>query len=419
MNETNAKRLSRTLTGPTAFAIVDQGLYTVANFLAGLTILWQAGLEAFGHYALVISLSSAAKGVASGLIIEPVAVLGSGPHGDGIKSGALLIGITAVLSSSLVLLLMAGTDAYTLAGCALAIFLGQLGVHLLRQVAYVDGTMARAVGLSGTYLLLIVAGSVASVVTTTVGVRSATVVLALSGIAATLLWLRRPHVALAESLTAWKTTGHYSRTAVVSNVLGAFALQLVYWVGGVLGQVQVVGLLKLFEQMTAPVYQIVIAISQIRLVELSALFSRAGFSGIRRRIRIEAMRYFWLGATGAVVFVIAVLLVGARPGYLSQSQWYGFVFVFSVVPVVQAVSASLIVAAKAVGKPVLTGAAYVAMAASIGTAVALTQWLGEPRLLFAYVLGWLAFTGSLTYLVLRLVAGGSAEPRAASTENQR
>jgi O-antigen/teichoic acid export membrane protein len=139
--------------------IVDQALWSLAGFAAGIVVGRALGAAALGAYAVGLAVMYGIGGFYQSLVLEPSAVLGVRRFGAEQRAygGALIVGTFLGLAPLLLLGgLIAGSSsspALTAAGAAVAATPALLTGWAARRLAYLDGSARLAAVGSMVYLL--------------------------------------------------------------------------------------------------------------------------------------------------------------------------------------------------------------------------------------------------------------------------
>src|SRR5580692_10756107 len=83
---------------PRIWAISDQGFFAGTTFLINLGVARQLGPEAYGTFALALTVFAFLSSIYSAVLIEPLLVFGAGAYADRLRRylGALIYGHCAI-----------------------------------------------------------------------------------------------------------------------------------------------------------------------------------------------------------------------------------------------------------------------------------------------------------------------------------
>ncbi len=301
-----------------AFALLDQGLFSGAGFLVNLLLARWLAPASYGAFAVAFAVFLFIAGFHNVLLLEPLTVMGPGRHSGNLPSYfRAQLAIHFVLVGGLALAgVLAGLVAWRMApGSPLvgAIFGSALMLPLLlllwlaRRMCYVHHRPGVAVAGSGAYLVLIIAGLAALhhfgwatpfLAFLLMGVGS----LIASGVLLAQFGSSRPSEQLASISwrTALRENWGYGRWLMGSTVLFSATSQVqVFFVSGLLG-LGAAGVLRAVQIPSLVMMQVMAAAG---LLVLPA-FSQDYACGAIRRLRHKAV------ATSLSLAAVALLLAG-------------------------------------------------------------------------------------------------------------
>ncbi len=259
------------------FAVLDQGLYSGANFLTSVLLArWLSG-EQYGAFTVAFSMVFLLTAAHSALLTEPMLVYGAGKYGDRfagyfrlLLDGHFLLALAASAASALAaaILWLAGSAAAagTLGGLALAAPFVLLAV-LVRRAFYVVRKPGWSAFGSAMYLLIVVGGLFAI---NRRGALSGGISLVLMGISGALtslalLLILKPRLKresrreLAKMVVAdhWR----YGRWAIGSSLLSSSFGAIYYLVVTAFLALESVGTLRAIQNLFAPISQFSLSIT--------------------------------------------------------------------------------------------------------------------------------------------------------------
>lgn len=330
------RRGARAIAGTGVWAVLDQGLFAVANFALNVLLARFLGLEGYGVFGVAFAVFQFASTAHTAVVTEPLLVFGSGRYRE--RFATYVRGVmrvhwwlmgralpVAVLVSVLVFPFQPSLSAALLAlTVAAPLILLQWAlrrscyVELQPRVAATAGAVYLAVILGGVFALRASGLLSAASGLLLMGVASAVSVVVIMRYLATLVD-RAPSVddaqgaAFAVSLRREHWT--YGRWGVAGVALAWASVEVYYVFLSALHGFDVVGVLRAAMNLVAPAMQALLALSTVAL-PLFALAHREG-----RLHRTVSMAYLaFAGATaafGAVLFVFAAPVVALvyGPGF--------------------------------------------------------------------------------------------------------
>ncbi len=155
--------------GRISLSLVDQALFSGANFMLNILLARWLVPEAYGAFAVAFSVLLFLAGLHGALIAEPMSVLGPSRFADGLRAyfgrllwmhGGLTVGLSLVVAAAALLFLPSSRGmALALWGVALSQPFTLL-FWLLRRACYLEAKAARAAQGSALYTAFLLAGLV-------------------------------------------------------------------------------------------------------------------------------------------------------------------------------------------------------------------------------------------------------------------
>lgn len=389
--------------------VVDQAAYAGANLVAGLLLLRAIGVEAYGVYALVISVIAIGHGLLASLVLEPLTVFGAmrdgGIDAEGIVGVLARWAVVVAVLALGVLAVVRGGAPVAVAAAAVAALAGQFSIVLYRRFSYVRGRSEAALLGSLIYMSVVLGGAGFMFARGQLTIPATLAVLGLGGVPAG-AYLARLRGLYARRLSERGLAGvlAYTRWSVAAGLASIPATQGAYWIGAAAGAWEALGLLKLFEQLTYPAAQVFMGVSQVRLPGLVRIHEGGSRAETLASARRTLAGFLGLGA------VYVVVLNAAAPGFVpylvpeaGAGAWPWPLLAFSSVVLVRAGANTINIAAKAMRVPRAVFAGYVAMAVGVVMIASASVVVGLPALIGAVIVGWVLFCGAAAIVVVRAV----------------
>jgi O-antigen/teichoic acid export membrane protein len=259
------------------FAVLDQGLYSGANFLISVLLArWLSG-EQYGAFTVAFSMMFLVTAVHSALLTEPMLVFGAGKYGDRFPGylrllidGHFLVALAASAVSALAaaVLWRAGSAATagTLGGLALAVPFVLLAALARRAFYVVRKPGWSAIG-SALYLLIVIGGIYAVNRRGALSGGTSMVVMGISGALTSLalLLILRPRLdrGSRRELTRRVLEDHwrYGRWAIGSSLLLSSSGAIYYLVVTAFLTLESVAVLRAVQNLFAPISQFSLSIT--------------------------------------------------------------------------------------------------------------------------------------------------------------
>jgi len=369
------RRLAARLTRG-GFAVLDQGLYSGANFLISVLLArWLSG-EQYGAFTVAFSMMFLMTAVHSALLTEPMLVYGAGKYGDRFAGylrllidGHFLVALaaSAVCALAAVVLWLAGSAAAagTLGGLALAAPFVLLAV-LARRAFYVVRKPGWSAFGSALYLLIVVGGMYAVNRRGALSGGTSLVVMGISGAVTSLalLLILRPRLGpgsrrdLAKAVFGdhWR----YGRWAIGSSLLSSSSGAIYYLVVTAFLALESVAVLRAILNLFAPISQFFLSIGWFLTPWCAKRAQRLGPGSLTGdAVRVSA----GLAAAASLYMLLMVFAGPALANLLYAGRYAGQARLIAIVAFAQIVAAfegGVHVALRASGRSDLLFAASVA-----------------------------------------------------------
>lgn len=282
------------------FAVLDQGLYSGANFIGSILLARWLDVRQFGEFAIGFTILIFFMQIYTSFILEPMGILGPSNYGDRLKPylrrhvDLLFIITTPVavfLAASVVFVRHLNNDSsmsptlfYSLLG--LPFFLFPL---LMRRIFYVLqkpgfaflGSVVYFFGLTGCLLVI----KEASKLTSTNG----TLVVLLSASASGLLMLsllRTDRVFLQEIdlKSVLREIWSFGRWLLLSGLLIGLATQSQVYLTGILSNLEDAGAVRILQNFIQPMMLVFTALSALVTPIIASAFASGNYQSVRRKI---------------------------------------------------------------------------------------------------------------------------------------
>lgn len=311
-------RSARQWAGAGFWAIADQGLFAVSNFVLNIVLARWLVPEAYGAFALAFSLFLLVSTVHTALLTEPMLVFGPGTYRESFeKYVGVLIREHWKLSCLLGALLAATGAGLWMQSPLIALAVWAVGAAtpflllqwLLRRACYVR-LQPRIASLAGLgYSILLISGAYALHEMDVLSPFSAFALMGLASFAAA-AWLahrlglplapRRDDLVRQTRIQHWS----YGRWAVGAAVLTWVPGNVYYVLLPIWGGLEATGTLRALVNLVTPIIHTNVALS---LVLLPALVSVRGTPAFKQRVTMAAL----VLCSGAILYWVAL-------GYLHQ-----------------------------------------------------------------------------------------------------
>ena len=351
----------------------DQALYSGTNFLLAISLAALAGMEALGHFALIISVSAFLHSVYVGVILEPLTVFASETKQKRLRTiyahVAAVITLGALAFGGMLLWLgeAAGLAYVTDIALGFVVFGGQSTVLCGKRSLLMRGNVVGSALVSALYFAGAAAVAIYFYATDSFdeyGVVGA--IVAASVLASGKWWLRSilRRCGLDEFRRAVGVVREYTLWTVLTSLPASVSLYGIYWIAEFAASRDVVGLLKLCEQLLTPFFQIAMTMSMLDQIESAREYESADHSQVALRLARRTKSYQLLAAGYVIVLVIAVFVYHWIGGQITAG-FLPALLLYCVIPFLYAYSIPRNVAAKARRRPEFNALAYSGMALTV------------------------------------------------------
>jgi hypothetical protein len=376
--------------------LIDQGLFTGANFVLALLLTLDSGVTETGDYALVSSVAVLLHSLFSGAVTEPMTIYGAAS-----AAARLRLSYAKVASVFTGTLLMAGAAGYV---CALvlnirllvnlslgfALFACQAVVLCHKRYLYLVGRPREAVKVSARYAAVSVTAAAFASACYRFGVQELAAVLLIGSVVSSLGWASRVFTATipigVAASRAWEQR-RFAIWLILSGIPSTIATQAIYWIADMRSSKEVVGRLKVFEQLAAPGQQVVSAVTIADQVECAAEAERGATQLFTAKTRRNALQYACVAALFIPLALLLAWVLGTRRPDIGVVAGLALL-VYLLGLVAQSWSAAWNVAARVIRAPEVVAAGYFVMAIVV---IATAMLIPSPTLTgFAAIvaLGW-------------------------------
>ncbi len=300
-----------------SLAVLDQALFSGANFIVNILLARWLPPEEYGAFAVAMSIFYLLAGFHTAVITEPMMVFGAGKYREHFKKylGMLLWGhwavsglIAIILGISALFFIKRGSPmGEALLGLAVASpFL--LLLWLIRRACYVNLRPAWAVGGSAVNIISVLLGLILLWRTGLLSTHTSLVIIGAAAGIATLvstIFLLRPTIWSFENNTMWKMVikNHikYGRWSTGTNLLSSFSLNFFFILLPLLMNLEAIATLRALYNLVIPAQQTINSLSPILLVYMSRYATHSDL----RNPTIRASILFGVGS--ALYFVLLVV----------------------------------------------------------------------------------------------------------------
>lgn len=376
-------RLAAGMLGKGFWAVMDQGLFALSNFIVNILLARWLTPDAYGAFSIAFSIFLVLGTFHTALLTEPMLVFGASKYGDGFVGylRVLLRGhwwltavIGGVLAGASVVLHLLGHDSMTAPLFALSIaspFI--LFLWLVRRACYVEGSPRDAVVAGGGYLAIVLVGLCMLMWAQAVTVVTALLLMAAASLASG-LWLvsrvaRTPYSGQEVSPGAvlanhWR----YSKWAVAAALLTWLPGNVYVFLLPILRDLEGVAAYRAVLNLQVPIMNVAIALGTVVLPAMARKRHDAGFD----RFTVRAILIFlvpplvYWGVLAAVPSQLFTLFYG--------SQYADHAHLLRIAGAIPVVASIAVAAGAAVRALELTRIVFVAYLAS--SLVAVTAGMG-------------------------------------------
>ena len=396
-----------------SFAVLDEGLFAGANFLANILLARWCRPDEYGAFAVAFSAFLLLGALHTALLTEPMMVFGAGKYRREYRAylGLLVRGhlgvalpASALLGVGALVLFYADSPmlARAFAGVAFASPTILL-LWLLRRAFYVQSRPHWAAAGGALYLALMVAGIYAVQVVGWLSPASALIVMGLASlvVAAVLLVGLRPGLRITDNAartSALRDHWNYGRWSVATTALMWAPGNLYYLLLPAAGGLAASGGLRALMNLVMPVLHANGALSTLLLPAFARAFRSGGPAVLARRTRgalvglVAIAALYWVVIS---VFRHDLVWLVYGPGYADLAD---LVVLLGALPLLAALVAVKGAALRAMERPDLVFRSYVVaavVAATVG--VSLVAWAGAG----GAVVGMLASSAASGAMMVR------------------
>jgi len=301
-----------------SLAVIDQGLFSGANFIVNILLARWLTPEEYGAFAVAMSVFYLLAGFHTAVLTEPMMVFGAGKYREQFRKylGMLLWGHWAI---SALIALALGIAAFVMARLGSAAMVQALAglaiaspflllLWLTRRACYADLRPAWAVVGSALNLLAILAGLFllwrAELLSTLTGLVLLGAAAGVASLALTTLHLRPRVWRFAGNPTPAMVLGdhlRYGGWSTGTTLLSSLSLNLYFILLPLLMNLEAIATLRALYNLVVPVQQAINSLSPLLLVYMSR---RATYSDLRKPT-LRASILFGVGSALYFVFLVA------------------------------------------------------------------------------------------------------------------
>lgn len=394
-------------------SVLDQGIFSGANFILGILLARWLSSEQFGAYAIGLTVLTFVCHFYIAFLLDPMGVLGPANFSDKLKeylglhlkshfvitiAAGLLFMVTAFVWESNQLLIR--KTLFVIGGTLPFLLLP----WYLRRVFYILGQPAISLSGSLIYAISLVALTLFLRQSNALSSSLAIVMTAIAGLLSGLFLLFAFPFGKLGSLTIsfaavmiqnWK----FGKWLILSSVFIAFASQVQIWISARFLDLHAAGTLRALQVITQPMMLTITALMALATPALSLEFSKGNFEGFNRKAFLLSASLFIL----AIVFEGLLLLFNIPIEvfvYGGKFSTYAFLLpVWGIVPVCLACSSGIHAGFQAAQRPqALLLAAVFWAPASLGFGIWLTIKQGILGATWSVVFGYILFTLILSVL---------------------
>lgn len=387
-------------------AAVDQAIFSGTNFVLTVLVALSGNMSELGTYALVSSAATLLLGVAQSMSVDPMTVFFAGDA----HSGARRV-VESILNACCIIVIVVSVGYLTIVGwsaksighvIALGVALAAMQIVVLarKRTYYIEGQVRGAVRVSAMYMLGALGGATIAFVCgrapNTIFVAGCVLIgfLVSSG-----AWSIRAASAWRSRDALPKGWHEYSASSLLVSIASSIGLQGFYWIGVRTAGLEVVGSVKVVEQMMMPLVFTLTMLSLPDLVESSQDFSNGRIASIRHRCRRRSSQFSLVAAVYVAFLIMAVWVASS----LWRSHSHGgapavvAVLVFGACVVIQAISVPRLTSLRAIRSPKWILCGYMCMAAGVMTAGATIRPTTVVGVVALLTVGWLSNLFVLEY----------------------
>ena len=325
-----------------AFSILDQGLFSGANFLISILLGRWLPPEAYGAYGVAFSIMLIIAGIQSSIIFEPMRVYGTTQFNKNLSDyigKLILLQLTITIPFSILIAIASLflnsylKEALLWMAIAMPFY---LGIILLRQSCYLESRSSLASTGSLIYFCVSIIGMI---LIYTMGKLSITSYYAINilGSISGLAFLTRVLLREKEKERVFYTYREiikqhwtYGRWLLPATIANSIAILIIPPVLSILRGLQETGAYKAYQNFITPFSQLIVAINLLSLPVLSREFSEAG----RKKANRLFLRIFTLSTGLLILYLVPLTIWGENIiSWLYKNDFYmSFYHLFPIIP---------------------------------------------------------------------------------------
>ncbi len=394
-------------------SVLDQGVFSGANFILSILLARWLSSEQFGAYAIGFTVLIFVYQFYTAFLLDPMGVLGPTNFSDKLKEyfvvhlrSHFVITITAGLFF-IVIAFAWGSDQL-LVRKTLFVMGGTLPLLLLpwylRRVFYILGQPVVSLWGSLIYAISLVALTILlrqfNALTSVLAIVATAIAGLFSGVFLLFIFqLGKSRSSIASFTAVMRQNWKFGKWLITSGVFIAFASQVQIWISARFLGLQAAGALRALQVITQPMMLTITALIALATPVLSLEFSKGNFEGFNRKSFLLSISLLIL----SILFEVFLLLFNIPIEmfvYHGKFSTYAFLLpVWGIVPVCLAFSSGIQAGLQAAQRPwVLLVAAILWAPASLGFGIWLTLNLGIIGATWSVVLGCVVFILILSFL---------------------
>jgi O-antigen/teichoic acid export membrane protein len=398
-------------------SIIDQGLYSGANFALSMILARWMTLEEYGAFSIAYATSLLLTGIHQVFVIEPLIVIG--PANYSTKLPAYLQ--RALILHFIITGLLAGAGAITSLffshSLSQAIFFMSLTLlvvpllNVVRRIFYMDARSGFSACISGSYfvaLMLWVFGMHLTRIETAtaafVGMGSASLLASVFGLKLARLGLSNPVEPGPALAKVWEEHWELCKWLFPSALLYPLLVHVQTFLTGAYLGLAAAGMLRVLQNPILPILQVITALMSLIIPNLARSYAEGDRRGVYRR----GFQFTAVLTAFALAFELALVLSGSLwdrvlyKGQYTAVEW--LMPIVGIIPVFTAIAQGGSVILRAVQKSGLISIANVAGGLSgVLTTVLFIHWWGLPGSVYSLIAAQVV-TAFVTLIVIAWLA---------------
>jgi O-antigen/teichoic acid export membrane protein len=394
-------------------SVLDQGVFSTANFILSVFLARWLPSEQFGAYAIGFTVLIFVYQFYVAFLLDPMGVLGPAHFSDNLKEYFVMhlrshFMITIVAGFFFIVAAFVWMGNQSLVRQTLFVIGGTLPLLLLpwylRRVFYILGQPAISLLGSLVYAVSLVVLTIFLRQFNALSSASALLATAIAGLLSgayllSVFQLRKLHSPITSFASVMIQNWKFGKWLIVSSILIAFASQVQIWISASLLGLSASGTLRALQVIIQPMMLTITALMALATPVLSLEFSKEDFEGFNRKVILLSISLLIL----AIIFEVFLLIFNIpieKIIYGGKFSAYNFLLpMWGVIPLCLAYSSGIQAGLQAAQKPQAFLVAAIFWApTSLGFGIWLTLRLGILGATWSAIFGYVIFVLTLSIL---------------------